>query len=103
MRDWNAPTCGYCHGTRRLVMVGRDRFWIEVNCWYCEGTGNEDGQAPEIEPPDPTERRPFGWHAAVAESGLCPQCLGQGEVISLAEGMRGRAPCPRCGPVPGAS
>ncbi|WP_242890318.1 hypothetical protein [Actinomadura litoris] len=96
MQDWDAPACEHCGGTRRVVLEGR-RGWIEVNCWYCQGTGNEGGQPSDVEPPDlSAPRPPVGQHVAVAESGLCPVCLGAREVVSLADGMRGRAPCPRC-------
>ncbi|WP_151562139.1 hypothetical protein [Actinomadura rudentiformis] len=77
-------------------MTGKDGSWIEVNCWHCQGTGNEGGQPDPVGPPSQSERRPVGQAAAVEESGLCPQCIGAGEVIGLQEGMRGRVPCPLC-------
>ena len=114
-QDRRPRRCGACGGeggfyaeingqsdTRRLVMTGRGGRWVEVNCWHCEGTGNQGGRAEPVEPPDlSAPQPPVGDHVAVAETGLCPACLGAGEVVSLQEGMRGRMPCPRCAHPPG--
>lgn len=91
MKDWDAPACKHCRGTRRIVMHGRT--WIEVNCWHCQGTGNEGGQPGPAITPDHNRTTPVSEHPAVAETGLCGGCLGAR--VILGPNFR-QAPCPAC-------
>lgn len=108
-------TCPACDGTGHTTLGP-----LNLKCGFCHGAGHVGG---DNEPADPPRHTPDGWHAprdgeaydpdihgplpgvhthpAVTASGLCPQCLDTGVIVTIG-GMRPgyhapiESPCPRC-------